>query len=298
MRIFQKKMNHSWDELTEGTLHTDIEVEEQWRETLRFLSITKETLEDVREAAHYLQPYKDLIVTKFYDNITAVNHLSEIILQHSTIERLKMTMKDYVEQFFQAEVSDHYIHQLTRIGKVHSRINLTANHFMNAHDMLIQFMIAVLMEKLHKQPHKMMKYVLAIQKLGIFDKQLIVKVYTESTFETFLSDISTLLNEITELDTTQALIEGAERQISETENVTGATEEMSASIQEVASHAEEVSRGAENALDRVAQSRQVVNEALQGVDQIAQIYNLVMEDVSQLEENIEQTQTVIQVIKE
>src|SRR5690606_892154 len=159
--------------------------------------------------------------------------LNQMILRHATIERLKVTQTKYVEQFLEANVNETYIRTRIKIGEVHSRINLTANHFIMAHDMLVQFMTTILMEQLSKDTEKMLRLVVAIQKLASFDKQLIVDEYTESTLKKFLYEISGLLNNVTEIDTTHQLFERMNQQIEETHSVTAATEEMSASIQDV-----------------------------------------------------------------
>src|SRR5690625_2521878 len=247
MKLF-KTRTKSWKAYTKTVQEADIQAGNRSTERLQFLNITEATLNDVREAATYLLPYKEEIVNKFYENITASEHLSQIISNHSTVEKLKITQNKYIEQFLQAEINIDYVQSRVVVGQVHSGINLTANHFIMAHDMLIQFMTTILMEKLSRNPNKMMSLVVAIQKLGTFDKQLIVDVYTESTFRSFLYGISGMLNDMTELDTTQQLIEGMDDQIEETHSVTAATQQMSASIQDVSNHAVKVAESTEEAV--------------------------------------------------
>src|SRR5690554_4759324 len=167
-----------------------------------------------------------------------------------------------------------------------------------AHDMLVQFMMTILMEQLSKDTEKMMRLVVAIQKLASFDKQLIVDEYTESTLKKFLYEISGLLNNVTEIDTTHQLFERMNQQIEETHSVTAATEEMSASIQDVSNHAVMMAKETDDAVMKVDHSREIVNRALNDIEQVAQIYQLVLTDVKQLEENIEHTHSVINVIRD
>lgn len=297
MLLFQKKVI-DWYDLTDKELFTDIDIQNEYRKYLEFLNITEATLQNVREAALYLEPYKETIVNKFYENVTKSMELNQIILDHTTVERLKITLLKYVEQFLKANIDDVYIENLIRIGKTHSRINLKANHFLMAHDMIFQYMTTILMEKLHKQPDKMMRLVVAVETIGSFDKQLIIELYMESTFLTFLNDISTLLNDMTELDTSQQLINGTDEQIAATENVTSATEEMSASIQEVSNHAEEVAKNADDTVEKVDQSREIIDTALRNIEEIEETYQSVLNEVQQLEVNIEHTNTVVKVINE
>ena len=298
MLLFQKNRPTAWDKITNKEMFTDIKVHNKRKEYLTFLNITETTLQHVREAAQYIEPYKDTVVNKFYENVTASTKLNNLILKHSTVERLRLTFKRYVEQFLEANVDETYIENLIKIGKTHSRINLPANDFVMAHDMLVQFMTTILMEKLHKHPEKMMRLIVSVQNLASFDKQLIVELYMETTFLSFLHDISSLLNDMTELDTTQQLISGTNEQIQSTEDVTAATEEMNASIQEVSNHAVGVAKGADEAVEKIDQSREIIDHALQDISEVAETYKIVLNDVKQLEVNIEHTNTVIKVIKE
>lgn len=298
MLLFRKNRPNAWDKLTNKEMFTDIKVHNKRKEYLTFLNITETTLQHVREAAQYIEPYKDTVVNKFYENVTASTKLNHLILKHSTVERLRFTLKRYVEQFLEANVNETYIENLIKIGKTHSKINLPANDFMMAHDMLVQFMTTILMEKLNKHPEKMMRLIVSVQNLASFDKQLIVELYMETTFLSFLHDISSLLNDMTELDTTQQLISGTNEQILSTENVTAATEEMNASILEVSNHAVGVAKGADEAVEKIGQSREIIDHALQDIGEVAETYKIVLNDVKQLEANIEHTNTVIKVIKE
>lgn len=297
MRLFQQKPKN-WTEYTEDLHSNYITVGNRSTERLKFLGITETTLKDVREASVYLEPYVNEIVDKFYERITAIPYLKKIISHHSTVERLKITQQNYVKQFLQADVNTEYVETRVKIGVVHSNINLTANYFIMAHDLMIQFMTAILMEKLSRQPEKMVRTVIAVQKLATFDKQLIVDVYTESTFRNFLFGISGMLNDITSIDTTQQLIEGMEEQMSEAHSVTAATEQMNVSIQDVANHAVTVAETTDEAVQSANNSREIIDGALRDIKQVGKVYDTVIEDVNHLEKQIDYTHEVIHVIKE
>ncbi|MEI3606993.1 methyl-accepting chemotaxis protein [Pseudogracilibacillus sp. SE30717A] len=296
--MFFKRKIESWNKHTKKIMDSDIVIGENQTDRLKFLNITKDTLNDVREAGKYLLPFKEEMVHKFYENIMSSEHLVNIISKHSTVDRLKITQQQYIEQFLEADISNDYIQTRVQIGKVHSRINLTANHFIMAHDLLVQFMISILMEKLYKSPNKMMRLVIAIQKLATFDKQLITNVYTDATFQSFLHEISWMLQDITKLDTSEHLINGADTQIKETQSVTAATEQMSASIQEVSNHASEVAERTEEAVQAADNSRKVIDNSFYDIEQVDKTYEHVMENVVQLGKEIDHTHEVINVIKE
>ncbi|MGF9817068.1 methyl-accepting chemotaxis protein [Brevibacillus agri] len=298
MQFFAKKAK-PWNEYVKASHATDIaEVGERVKERLSFLGVDQDTLAHVKEAATTIYPFKAEIVSRFYQSITNVPHLQKIILDNSSLERLKKTLEVYLEQFLTAEVNHEYVKTRIVIGQVHSRIHLTADHFISAHHLLIQIMTTILMEKWSNQPHQMMKMVTAVQKLAAFDQQLIVEVYMEETFKSFLFGISGMLNHMTQLDTTKQLISGMDEQIEESHSVTAASEEMSASIQEVANHAVKVAEGTDEAVQSAEQSKQIINAALGDIRQVGHVFVEVMSRVNQLNQEIHQTQDVIRIIRE
>ncbi|WP_240376749.1 methyl-accepting chemotaxis protein [Bacillus piscicola] len=296
MSIFTKK-TRPWNAHLEFSGTTNIQVGERAKERLVFLGIDEETLQHVREAAQVLTPFKKEIVNHFYDNITAVDHLRGIIEDHSTVERLRKTMERYLDQFLEADVNKEYIKTRIVVGEVHSRIHLTAEHFISAHHLLLQMMTTILMEKLHHKPDDMMAAVLAVQKLAAFDQQLIVEVYMEDTFKSFLFGISEMLDHTTQLDTTKKLLVGMDAQIEETHSVSAATEEMSASINEVADYAVKVSEGTGDAVESAEQSKEVIDKALDDIKKVGGVYEQVVDRVNALDKEIEHTQNVIEIIK-
>ncbi|CAG7646350.1 methyl-accepting chemotaxis protein [Paenibacillus allorhizosphaerae] len=298
MNIFRKKTK-SWSEYMDHPRSTDLsEASDVIIERLAFMGITQETLTYIKQSAHLLSPYKSDIIDQFYRSITSVEHLRQIIDQHSRVDRLKVTMEKYLEQFLQAEVHHEYVMTRVIIGHVHSRIHLTAEHFISAHHLLIQIMTSILMENLHNDPDRMMKTVLAVQKLAAFDQQLIVEVYMEETFKSFLFGVSDMLNHMTQLDTTGQLIKGMEKQIEESHSVSAAAEEMSASIQEVADHALTVAEGTDDAVETAERSKHVINKALGDIQQVGRVYDEIMEQVQRLNQEIEHTQEVVNIIKD
>ncbi|GLY10967.1 CZB domain-containing protein [Bacillus badius] len=298
MNLFMKKPK-SWLEYLHSSDPQEISgVDQQIKERLLCMNISQETLDYVKEASSVLLPYKEKIVEEFYEYIAQIDHLQQMIQEHSTVARLRMTMEKYIEQLLQAEVDRDYVKNRVIIGQVHSRIHLTADHFVAAHHLLIQMMTTILMEKMSHRPDKMVKAVLAVQKLAAFDQQLIVCVYMEETFKSFLFDVSGMLNEMTQLDTTKQLITGMDNMIQESYSITSATEEVSASIMEVANHSVKVAERTDEAVRSAEESKGVINGALADIQQVGQVYKHVTEQANQLNDEIEQTQSIVKVIRE
>lgn len=298
MKLFMPK-SKTWNEYINDSGGSEIvEVGERIKERLAFMGIDQETLKNIRNVYPILSPYKAEIVNKFYERITSVDHLKGIIIQHSTIDRLRKTMEEYLDQFLHAEVNKDYVKTRIIIGGVHSRIHLTAEHFISAHHLLIQSMTLILMEKLHSKPNRMMEAVLSIQKLAAFDQQLIVEVYMEETFKSFLFGISGTLDYMTQLDTSRQLISEMDNMNGESFSVSSATQEVSASILEVANHSIKVAEGTDEAVQSAEQSKEVVNEALEDIQKVGHVYEQVTEQVNELNSEIDKTHEIVGIIRQ
>src|SRR5699024_7791141 len=163
-------------------------------------------------------------------------------------DRLKRTMRQYIEQFIQANIDQTYVDRLITVGETHSRIHLRAEHFMAGHHQLTHLMAAIVMEKMYKKPDEKIKAVLAIQKLAAFNEQLIVQVYVGQTFNSLLVEASNTLNYLTQLDTSRELIHQMDTMQAESHSVSSATEEVNASISEVANYAVNVAEETDQAV--------------------------------------------------
>lgn len=298
MKILFKKPK-TWNEYIERTGDTDLnDVGERVKQRLAYLGISEQTLADVKQASEFLLPYKKEAVSELYSQITSDKHLHGIILENSTLERLKVTMEQYVQQLLDANVDRNYVRNRIMIGQVHSRINLTAEHFISAHHLLMHLLTTIIMEKMYKNPDQMMQCVLSMQKLMAFDQQLIVEVYMEETFKSFLFGISKTLDYTTQLDTSKQLISEMNLMNEESHSVSSATEEMNASIFEVANYAVRVAEETDAAVQSAEDSRKIVNSTLGKIEEVGEVYRQVVTHVEELNQEIDQTQHIVEVIQD
>lgn len=296
--LFRRRRAKNWDRYMKGLDTAHLQVGNRATERLHFLNIDEATLRYVAEAGQYVLPESKRVINGFYDNLLKDEHLANIIRKHSNESELSRTLETFLQQFFSGKVDEEYVQTRVKVGEVHSEINLSANYFIMGYNIIVQYISTILMEKLSRRPDKMINLMLAVQKLATFDQQLIVDVYYETTFKVFLHDVSGMLNNVTELDITQDLIESMEKQIMEAHSVTAATEQMSSSIQDVSDHSVRVAEGTRDAVESAENSQKVIDGALKDIEEVGQVYDIVMEDVNQLGNEIDNTHEVIDVIKE
>src|SRR5690625_2208367 len=298
MSLFIKKPKQ-WTSYVQTIDTSDItNVESSVRHQLSLMDIDYETLKHVRQVGDLLRPHLDEMIDSFYERITAEQDLKELINKHSAVNELKRTMKLYLEQFVEAQVDTNYIETLIQVGMTHSRIHLKTEHFMAGHHLLIQFMTSIIMEKLYRKPNEMMQSVLALQKLGAFDQQIIVQVYVGQTFNSLLVEASNTLNYLTQLDTSRELIRQMDTMQAESHSVSSATEEVNASISEVANYAVKVAEETDHAVQTAENSQEIVNKTLEDIEKVGVVYKDVVEQVNHLNDEIDQTHQVVEIIQQ
>lgn len=298
MTIFVSKQK-LWTEYLDDSNTTKLsDLDSRMNERLAVMKITKETLNDVRQTEPILTTYKTEIMEQFYHYFTSVTAIKDILEKHTSKAQISRIMEAYLTGFLQAKLDKEYIMSRIYIGQQLSKINVTAEHFIAAHHVLIQCMTTILMNKLHRRHQQLINTSLAIQKLAAFDQHLIVEVYMEETMKSFLFGISDMLNDVTQLDTAKHLIEKMENIVEASHSVSSSTEQVSASINEVANHAVKVAEGTEEAVTSAEKSKHVIHTALKDIQQMGTVYNDVVTQIKQLNEEIEQTQSIVKVIQE
>lgn len=296
--MFRRRRARDWKSYVASLEKPEIVLDDRTTARLYFLNVDQKTLESIQQAKGYFENNLTEIIDKVVQDIFKEKHFYERVQETIGEKRFKRNLSNYLERFFSGKIDKAYINSRVEIGKIHSEIHLTANFFIMAHQRMFQYLKAILMQKLHRHPNEMIELVVAIDKLATYDKQLIIDVYHEETFKEFLYDISHLLNSMTELDTTEQLIDSMDEQITEVHNITAGTQEMSSSIQEVSDHSIRVAEGTDEAVSAAEHSREVIFGALQDISQVGNIYNEVLNEVNSLAKAIDQTQNIINVINE
>lgn len=83
------------------------------------------------------------IVSRFYQNITNQNNLLAIIETNSSVERLKQTLKQHIQEMFDGKVDADYVEKRKRIALIHAKIGLEPKWYMGAFQDLLQQMLSI-----------------------------------------------------------------------------------------------------------------------------------------------------------
>ena len=97
----------------------------------RLLGIDETTFATIREAAPLLRDTADRIVATFYQRLGQIPSLAHLVRQHSTVDRLSSTLRQYLLDFCDTRLDDRHVASRTRIAEVHDRIGLPVDAYVN-----------------------------------------------------------------------------------------------------------------------------------------------------------------------
>ena len=199
----------------------------QVQRQIKLIELTKEDLKIIKAAQPYIENRLDDIADYFYEVLANESSLLSLIEEHSTITRLKQTLRNHVLRMFSGKIDDDFIEDRRKIAYAHVRIGLEPKWYISAFQNLLQSFLTIIEEKTSDQKD-LLRFTLAITKLLNLEQQIVLETYEEEKHR---------MMEETEKE--KDLVR--EEVSNSAEELAAISEETSASIIEMADKSKEVS---------------------------------------------------------
>ncbi|WP_310830390.1 globin-coupled sensor protein [Paenibacillus pedocola] len=160
---------------TTATLHS-LHGHEELNEQMRMIDLTEEDLDLLRMMKPIVEREINYITDQFYNTVLGVNKLESIILEHSSIERLKGTLKQHIIEIFDGKVDEQYIAKRLTIAKIHKKVGLEPKWYLSAFQNLQNVFITVIYNETYKDNERL-KVVQTVTKLLNLEQQLVLEAY-------------------------------------------------------------------------------------------------------------------------
>ena len=144
---------------------------------LLFTGISESSLERIHSYKELLLPLVNPIVDELYEKIYELEYLKKIIDKYSTLERLKVTQREYLRQVFSPIIDEDYIQNRYKIGETHSRVGLELNWFIASTQQYFLIISSYLNRLL--PPEEALALANSINSVINFDTQIIVVSYNK-----------------------------------------------------------------------------------------------------------------------
>jgi heam-based aerotactic trancducer len=179
MGLFRRKEQHSNQAWQQNIEEAHVKIHTSNEEVIRQLKMISLAEEDLKIAASlnpYVQRNLDEIVHRFYEGLQSDPSLLHIIESHSSIDRLKKTLRVHIEEMFIGVIDDEYVMARKRIARMHVKIGLQPKWYVLAFQNLFHSIVQVIgQQPLSKE--EAIDAVSAISKVMNFEQQVVLDEY-------------------------------------------------------------------------------------------------------------------------
>jgi heme-based aerotactic transducer len=267
-------------------------------ESLQLLKLTKEEFTLLQEVKPFIEQNAGSIVANFYAHIGKIPGMRDIINRYSTIDRLSVTMKEYLLSIFSHEITDNYVERRIKIGQVHKKIDLPPFYYISSYQVLYDEIIPKICSYYKKTPEKAARLTLALLRMMSLDQQIVMASYIQSYVEE--------IDKKAELEKAYAEIDNLYQRVNEASQVLAATsEETAASAVEMNDTAGKISQNAAetaefsrkvDAISKEGQSK--INEIADSMIKLTGLVDQVKQKMEELDESSVKIETITNTIRE
>lgn len=166
-----------------------IDLSEEYKEILKSIDSIKLTEKDLDVLIHIkpiIETNIDKLMNSFYENLFKEQSLKDIIEKHSTLDRLKNTLKIHFIEMFSGVIDKKYVEKRKHVANAHVRIGLKMKWYIASFQFFINDVIDLLNEKEIKFEGKnnlvFREAILkALNKIINLEEQLVMHSYEQET---------------------------------------------------------------------------------------------------------------------
>ncbi|MCR8658654.1 globin-coupled sensor protein [Paenibacillus endoradicis] len=298
MKKWFEKLNNHRSIPSSGIQHAhlndaSIEVDsDQLTTQLKMIDLSEDDIRMVQTIEPLIIEHIDEIIDTFYATIIEVTALKEIITEHSTIERLKSTLKQHIIELFSGRINSEYIQKRLRIAEVHQHIGLEPKWYIGSFQNLQNIFINII-HRYAKDSRESLTYVKAISKLLNFEQQLVIEAYDKKNTE----QIERYNNEVRE-EVKHKIGLVSQELAALTEQTSNSTEHLLTSSSQVNESFLQSSNMAQSSRLLALAGSQKINELERRIETIHERSLHMENSVAQLTHSSEQIKTIVHIVQE
>lgn len=214
-----------------GLISAELNIEDKI--ILKRLKILEFKLNDLKYLKNIQPVVKeniDKIVDKFYNVIESEKSLTDIIKEHSTINRLKITLRSHILEMFNGVIDDEYISKREKIAKVHVHIGLPSQWYVSSFEAINKELYNIVQDNIKNEQDKI-NTILSISKIINLEQQLVL-----SSFDEYLNEQQKAIEEEKQ-KINKAVVESSENLASITQETLASYHQLQIQIKNVLSFA-------------------------------------------------------------
>lgn len=192
----------------------------------RLIHLEKEDLALLRTYRNELQALTQKLVHIFYEELEKIDEMRAMIQQHSSSDRLKLTLSNHIAEMFEGQLDEVYIQKRLTIAKRHHLIGLQGKWYIAAFQKIFDNIVWAIQQESLEGDVKL-KLVMAISKIFNFEQQIVLEMFDQEA-EQVRADIEVIKTEVS-----QTVLQASE-------DLAAMTEQVMASYQAMNERADEM----------------------------------------------------------
>lgn len=258
---------------------------------IQMIGLTISDLSIIRQLKPYVIQNSHEIVERFYDNLAKEPSLMQIINTHSSIEKLKQTLKRHICEMFDGVINPTYFEKRVRIANMHVNIGLDTKWYMSAFQDLFLSLMDIIEQNIETKNESLLA-IRAVSKIINLEQQLVLEAYDQKT------------NQL-KLEANLQKQQIRERVAESTESLAAISEETNASFQQLQSQSKEVIAIANNgtslsedAYSRAKKGKEQLNKQDENMKALYNSVEHLGNDVHHLLDVSKKMQSIVNIVKE
>ena len=143
---------------------------------LELINLTKNDLKYLCVFKSCVEENISEIVDEFYSSLGKDSNLTKIIEKHSSVDRLKITLRQHIKEMFAGHIDQQFLLKREAIAKVHVRIGLPTKSYLAAFQGLNTTFIKLVQENV-SELNDQFATITAISKMLNFEQQIVLEAF-------------------------------------------------------------------------------------------------------------------------
>ncbi|MDA5559233.1 globin-coupled sensor protein [Exiguobacterium sp. MMG028] len=144
----------------------------------QLIQLTLVDLAYLRSYRFRIQEVLPQLVHVFYSHLEEIEEMKQMINQHSSSERLKLTLTTHISEMFEGVIDSAYIEKRYRIAKRHHMIGLKGKWYMAAFQKIFDYVLDKIEAEAFDSLSKV-KLISAVTKIFNFEQQIVLEMFDE-----------------------------------------------------------------------------------------------------------------------
>ena len=287
--FFKKTLHQERIEINSYQANIQVSKHPKLKQQLNMLKLTETDLKYLSAFQPYVEKNINDIVDSFYAVLGMDSSLVKIINEHSSVERLKVTLKKHIYEMFSGIIDEQFIQKRKRIAHVHVYIGLPTQSYLAAFQNLnLSFMQYVQDYIPHTQDQ--FSILAAISKMLNLEQQLVLEA-----FEAHIADQRQTIEERKEA-VSCSIIEASESLAAISEQTNASYQELNLKTEEVIIYAERANEISCETAQQASAGKELMQSQSDNMTTITSSVKEITHDINRLTEMTKQMEGVMSIV--